>query len=232
MATVLDRRYQEALARLRLTAAGGVERAWLSLPSYDRADVATFVNRAVPIVGAAQRNAVSLTGAYLSRSLKSRVVALDLAATTGAAVRNGATPADVYGRAFVTVWRALGAGSRFEDAVASGLARATATAQTDVALSSRAAAVEYASRDSRITGWRRVADSGACPLCAAASDQTYHSDDVMPIHDRCGCTVEPIVGEATTPSGPPAGVAIHEHGELGPVLAKEGDDFTGPDDLS
>lgn len=156
----------------------------------------------------------------------------------GAGVRNGATPDDVYRRSFVTVWTDLSKGTPWADAVAAGLARATATAQTDVALSTRAAATEYAARDPRILGFRRVPDDGACDLCQLASEQSYGSGDLMPIHDRCGCTVEPeldesAIGDTSRPSGEldGIGVAIHDHGELGPVLGVAGQTFTSEADL-
>lgn len=43
-----------------------------------------------------------------------------------------------------------------------------------------------------IVGYERVPDGGACVLCLTAAGQRYHSDDLMPIHDKCGCGVEPL----------------------------------------
>jgi hypothetical protein len=51
-----------------------------------------------------------------------------------------------------------------------------------------------------ITGYRRIvhpelAKTGSCGLCIVASDQVYHTSFLMPIHERCNCTVLPIIGE-------------------------------------
>lgn len=244
------------LAKLRLGAANGVQRAWDALPSYNEADVATFTARAVPVVTAARKQATHFTSAYLSLMLKRPAVALAVPV-----IRNGADPADVYKRPFVNVWTALGNHVAYVDAVAAGLARATATAQTDVALTSRAAAVDYAAKDPSIVGWERVPEDDACDFCLLASTQQYGSEDLMPLHDRCGCTVQPITssdsragqsvlnhdllsdlgakgvkvydgGEVRTYGNPdPTGMVVREHGELGPVITKAGDSFTGPDDI-
>lgn len=240
MATVLARRYQAHLAILRDRAAVGVQSVWDRLPGYDEKNVEPFLAKAVPIIGDAQRGAVRLTDAYMARAAKGKIYGL-LAGPNGqdligAGVRNGVSPEDVYRRPLVTVWTALSKGVQYDKAIASGLARATATAQTDVALSTRAAAVEYGNRDPNIIGWSRVPDDGCCDLCELASEQRYGSSDLMPIHDRCGCTVEPetgSLGDTAPPSGELDGVAvaIQEHGELGPVLTKAGDNFTSEADL-
>lgn len=257
MPTLLDRRYQAVLLKLRHGAASGVQRAWNRLPAYNEADVAKFTAAAVPIVVAARKQATHLTDAYLSLMLKRPPVGL-----TVPEIRNGIDPDEVYKRPFVNVWTALGNRVPYVDAVAAGLARATATAQTDVALTSRAAAVDYAAKDPSIVGWERVPEDDACDFCLLASTQQYGSEDLMPLHDRCGCTVQPITssdsragqsvlnhdlladlgakgvkvydgGEVRTyGSTDPAGMVVREHGELGPVITKAGDSFTGPDDIS
>jgi hypothetical protein len=82
-----------------------------------------------------------------------------------------------------------------------------------------------------------------------ASDRTYKSKDLMALHDRCKCTVLPIVNgqdpgltlngadlAAFYKSAGSTGAAdlkktryvVHQHGELGPVLRAAGDKFTGP----
>lgn len=248
----------EAQARLRHLAVEGAGRAWQQLPKYDRADVPQFLRSVVPLVTAAQRQSVALTNMYLARHLHRQPVPLDIARLTGAGVRKGATPQEVYSRPFVTVWAALGEDKPWRDAVAAGLDRVTAMAATDVQLAMRATLQEVAAVDARIIGYERVPDGNACDLCQIASTQRYYSSDLMPIHDRCGCGVEPITGtsdsgrvinpvryetlktsgaiDAITEQrqsarlesalGSGVEVAVHDHGELGPVLANAADHFT------
>lgn len=262
-ASVLDRRYQEAYAGIRARAAAAIAAAWAGLSSYDEADVAPFVDVAVPAVLAGQRQVVAVANAYLARATRTQVANLPIPTLIGSGVRGGTAPADVYRRPFVTVWTALKNDTPWEDAVKSGLERAASTAETDIALSNRAAAVAYAERSSaRIIGWERVPDGDACDFCELASTQSYNTGTLLPLHSRCGCTPKPIEeGDARGTgvirpdvlarlkvdgvkvyrngtvrtyggTGEPTGVVVHEHGELGPVLAREGDTFTGPADIA
>lgn len=58
--------------------------------------------------------------------------------------------------------------------------------------------VRVAEKDERIIGYRRVIHpemakkTGTCGLCVAASNRVYHVKELMPIHDRCNCTVSPV----------------------------------------
>ncbi|RJO74163.1 hypothetical protein D5S18_18595 [Nocardia panacis] len=59
--------------------------------------------------------------------------------------------------------------------------------------------------DQHVTHWRRVfhpelSKGGTCGLCIVASDRTYTVEDLMPIHDRCKCTVV-AAGEFTSDLG-------------------------------
>jgi hypothetical protein len=228
--------YQNQLATLRTLTSRQVGHTWTGLGSYDKGDVDRFISRVVPQVQSGQRQAVRLTNAYMARFTKGRPANLDLEALTGAGVRNGAAPAEVYTRPFVNVWTALSKGVPFVDAVRSGLARVTSTAEMDVALSSRAASVAYAATDDRIVGFERVPDGGACEFCSLVSGQRYHSEDLMPLHNRCGCTVEPLMGVPVGRSrdvvhGDGVIAAVRDHGELGPMLTNGADAFTSADDI-
>lgn len=107
-----------------------------------------------------------------------------------------------------------------------------------------------------------LAKRGSCGLCVAAADQRYGRAKLMPIHTRCHCEVMPIVakrsGDVLDPglelngqdvrslyeqvrqeagAGDKSALAavrvqVHEHGELGPVLTRQGDEFAGPSDVA
>ncbi len=194
MATPEQFALQQALARLRAALTRVVAEAWDRLPGYNEADVAPFVDLVVPIVIAAQTRAASLTSAMLARQLGTAPFPVSVDLLTGAALRAGVAPREVYGRPFITTWSALGRGDKWTDAVGAGRARLLGTANIDVQLAMRATARDAMRADSRVTGYQRSPDGAACELCLLASTQRYHSDDLMPIHNNCGCTVEPIIG--------------------------------------
>lgn len=223
--------YQRQLATLRTLTSRQVDHAWVTLGGYNKSDVDRFVSRAVPKVQSGQRQAVRLTNAYMARFTKGRLADLDVRDLIGSGVRNGATPAEVYARPFVNVWTALGKGVPYANAVAAGRDRARSSAEMDVALSSRAASVAYAATDDRITGFQRVPDGGACEFCTLVAGQRYHSQDLMPLHNRCGCTVEPLLDVRVSRTrdvvkGDGVVAAVREHGELGPLLTNGADKFT------
>lgn len=252
--------YQRLLAHLRALAANRVGRAWDALDRYDEADVAAFTSAAVPQVLAAQRGAVAATDGFLATVMRRAPIGLVAADLVGAAVRNGTLPEKVYERPFVNVWRALKDGADIRTAIASGRARAVSAAAMDVALSTRAAARDIGEQDERITGWERVPDDDACDFCLLASTQRYSTGDLMPLHNFCGCTVDPLVGRRGgqvvnrdllgelkekgvtvydggesrvfgNVNGTDVAAAVREHGELGPVLVDGDDHFTDDDEI-
>jgi hypothetical protein len=108
--------------------------------------------------------------------------------------------------------------------------------------------------------YRRVLTGGhSCGLCVAATTQRYHTNEPMPIHPACDCTVAPIIGSndpghvLNAPLIDAAHDAIrerfgafdfgaravdyrqvlltHQHSELSLVLTVAGHRFTGPGDL-
>jgi hypothetical protein len=99
-----------------------------------------------------------------------------------------------------------------------------------------------------VTGYRRVlhpelSAGGSCALCLTISDRIYSKAELLPVHERCACTVAPLIGDPEGPGDPgfrinaadlkalyaAAGgtsaaalkrvkVATIQHGELGPRL--------------
>lgn len=224
MTSALTRAHLEAQARLRRLAMRGVAQAWTALPAYDEQNVPDFLAAVLPLAAASQRQAALLADAYIARILERQPLGIDPDAVAGAAVRAGADPAEVYRRPFVTVWTALGSGTMYEQAVHAGLARAVKTAETDVQLTQRATLAEVQARDSRIGGWTRVANAGACAFCSEIDGAFVKNADAMPLHPGCGCTLEPA--DPAPETAAPSDVAVHEHGELGPTLADPAHHFT------
>lgn len=107
-----------------------------------------------------------------------------------------------------------------------------------------AQAVDLDVKGPKIIGYRRVihpelSRTGTCGLCIAAADRLYHVGELMPLHDRCKCTIAAVTAEHDPADeansidlsqlykhGGGTSAAhlkrtryqVDEHGELGPVL--------------
>lgn len=227
MASPLADAHIEALRRLRVVTVDTIETIWHELPGYDRQHIDEWLARALPVIAIAKRTSIALTDAYLARAMNRQPLGVDPLDQ----IRNGTDPAEVYQRPFVTIWTALGSGATWEDAVARGLHRATSTAALDVQLAFRAAADEIGQADDSIHGFRRVADGGACTFCLTVDGAFVKSAGASPLHNHCGCGLEPVETPPARASllgrgGAQEGFAVHEHGELGPVLTDPAHDFT------
>lgn len=226
--------YQMQLRRTREAVGSAVANQWQRLGSYNEADVPEFVSRVTPIVAAGQTRAVALSNAYVARKLGVTPYGVnvpDLRST----LRNGTPPEVVYRRPFVTVWTALSNGDDWETAVQSGQAQAESSSLMDVALAMTAAYLVFgalsASSGDEIVAWRRVAESNCCDFCQMLDGVHTGPTEPQPLHNRCGCTAEPITRKSSpadfvTPGDTVGDVTIHQHGELGPVITQAGDHFT------
>jgi hypothetical protein len=218
-------------ARLRALVRRAIERAWGDLPGYDRANLDEWLSRALPLVGTSQRASVALTEAYLALYRGRSAFGIDPGEVIARA-RRGAGAEEVYSRPFVNVWSALGKGQPFADAVGSGLARAAGSAELDIQLAMRETASAVQEADDGIYGYERVADGNACEFCQAIDGAYLKDADASPLHNNCGCGLEPLTEPhpraAYLPSGETVqdAYAIREHGELGAVLADPAHEFT------
>lgn len=191
----LVERHIAAQARIRKILEEAVALRWENLRRHDEANVQEWLSQVLPQVEAAQRQSVALMDAYLAAQMGRPALGIDPEPLMGANVRNGTSPEEVYRRPFVTFWSALG-DHTFDEALQFGLDRATSTAGMDAQLSMRGAASAIGERDTAIQGFERVPDGDACELCLIASTQRYHVEDLMPIHNNCGCSVQALDGAA------------------------------------
>jgi flavin-binding protein dodecin len=197
--------YQHATQALRDRLSSFVTTLWRSLGYYGQAEMRQFTGSVVPVVAGAQQQMASLTAAMLAQQQSLTLgtpflpPALDPARVSGAGVRNGADPAEVYGRPFHLVWRQLDElpkqpGS-IDQAIQAGLDRANQTALTDLQLAKTHSAQQTLAKDKHVVGYRRVLEGPySCGLCIVASTIRYHKRDLMPLHPACDCAVEGLYG--------------------------------------
>jgi hypothetical protein len=229
--------------RVRASVQHVVVATWNDMNAWRDSDIDDFARVVAPVVTGGQRRIATLTDSYLATltaivtGAPTRPVGIPADVVTDATMR-GVDAREVYRRMGPTVWTALAHGRPLGDAVHDGLTRATVAAGTDLQLAKTHATRYALERNDRATGYARVPDGDACDLCLLASENTYGRGDLMPIHDRCNCDVEPLLddGDRVASSAPSTDgidteLAVHEHGELGPVLGVAGQHFTGPDDL-
>lgn len=230
MSAQLDIAYRAQRSRLSATVAAAAARAFTTLYSDPKATIQTVV----PIVQSGQRLGVSLVDAYMAAKTleatgQGSVIGLDAARYTIAALRNGVPADDVYSRPF----NGFSGGDR-QKALVGAHAALDKLVRTDLQLAQTHSARDWmteqaktATDETRIVGWRRVTDGDPCALCAAAATRTYRTADLMPIHEHCGCHVEPLWGEHAVGSvGTTVRVEIDP--ELGPRLMADTWSSVGP----
>jgi len=193
-----DGELQEAVA---ISTSAQVQAAYEGLDWYDHAAITAVAAAAGQAVRAAAQTAVGLSSAYLTRVLREMITAgsptsrtLRLSGPLRFGVASWASP---YGRVADTVRFQISKGKSVDEAIRIGLERADAMVRTDLALARRLQARSTFEATPRIYGYRRVVHpelsrTGTCALCIAAADRRYNIQDLMPLHQRCKCTVLPI----------------------------------------
>lgn len=199
--------YQFATQSLRTSLTAYLTALWQSLGTYSNAQMATFIAQAVPVVNGGQQQMASLTAGYLAAQKAAALgvpmvpIAINQRAVTGAAVRNGTKPSEVYGRPFHLVWRQLADLPRepgsIDQAIQSGQDRVVQSALTDLQLSKRAAIDQVQAKDKQVRWAQRVIEGAhTCALCIVASTQRYHNGDLKGIHPGCDCSWIFVYGDA------------------------------------
>lgn len=263
--TPLDLRYDASVRRVWTSVLGNMSRQWTDLKSWRGSDVAGFQRKSLPVLMAGQRQVASLTTTYLERlyqeiANESSRVDLNFDKVTGAALRNGVDPTDVYERPFKEVWYALSKGEPLDVAVDRGAHRLETLAKTDLQLARTHTAVEVTDQQPAVSYTiREPIGEYNCALCLIASTQRYRKRDLLPIHPGCDCLVKIVKGDydpgqvideaklnaihravedalGTYDRGGRAVdyrqiIVQHDHGEIGPVIGFKGQNFTGPDDI-
>lgn len=252
---LLASRYQTTVIDIATRNTAVVTRLWRAFGGVDDAAADTFTQRAAAVTLAHQRQAAALAVAYVNAAVgistgEPVTTSVDIGDVVARA-RNGVALTDVYLRPVITARTILGETGDIVAALRAGLNRATSAADIDVKLAARGGARD-AMTAAGVTHYRRMPNAKACTFCLTASTQRYKTADLMSLHVRCGCSVAPIAGDvdpgrvinkdllarlkASTGrsdywNDPKAATAVHQHGELGPVLTHAGDAFSSLADL-
>lgn len=220
---------------------------WSALPDYRDPEILRFAKAMDAAVTGSQAQVAALTDQYLATVgtlLTGQTVApvgIDPRLVNDLALR-GVPAVDVYARTGPEVWYQLSQGAQVKDAIDAGLDRALTAASTDLQLAKTHTALEVTANDDRIIGYQRLPEgANPCELCLTAAENTYRSDDLMPIHDNCSCDIVPVYADGRTvdtaalrdsgqldESQQRGDPVVREHGELGPILTVAGQDYFVP----
>ena len=129
----------------------------------------------------------------MASTLEGKPVGLDLQACIGDAIRAGDIT-EAWRVPMYSLWKALGDGEMSQDEIVSWGADLVETQSlTDLSFSQREAMNQIVGNDdNRFVGYYRVPSPGSsCDFCVLISTALYHSEDLMPVHPGCTCSVEP-----------------------------------------
>ena len=184
--------HQAAVRAIRASVTTYAATAWKGLGSYRDRDIDRLVQIVTPRVLAGQRQVAGLTDAYLAAVSGRRALGVDPKLVTGAAVRGGAAPTDVYRRPGSAVYAALAAGKTYPKAVTAGARRLQSLVSTDMQLAFRQQA-DISMQTSGFSRYGRVLTGAEdCALCVITSTQAYSTGDLLPLHPGCDCGVAPL----------------------------------------
>lgn len=214
MPSALAREYREELAGLRRETVRAIEQAWNELPAIRQDQMGRWLQTVLPVVDGGRRAAVSLTDGYMAGYLQAAGEDASPLGLDPDDYRRPSPDGEVYARPFVHTYTKQSEGMDPRQARQFGGSIATTLANTDVQLGARGAANQWTSTDTRIVGYRRVISPSACSFCTTVATRRYRRSDLLPLHDNCGCAVEPIVG-SRDPG--PTNIDLQERAErLGP----------------
>lgn len=244
--------YTRAVAEVRRRLVAYSAAAY-SAVGVDDPGLEALVGRMVPAVEAAQIRVANLTAVHLAREAGTEAVDVDEALVTQG---RGIDPATVYQRPIIAARAALSEQMPFVEAKAAGQRRLEQLVTTDVQMA-KIRQADRSLRAAGRQFYRRVPKGeSTCALCLIAATQRYKVGNLLPIHPGCDCGVEEIPAgldlddlldtdallesthakvEAFTSIADRGGRAVdyrkllitHEHGEIGPLIAWDGQKFTG-----
>ena len=178
-----------------------VQQAYQSDPHFltNRASIDRLTAIMAPAVEAGQLQIADLTNAHLSTLFG---VEHPPSPNLSTFERPNISRTRELARPFWTAIKAAQAGKDFDAALAAGEARLTKMVETDLQMAKVRQAREVL-KAGGIRRYARVTGGNACWLCEIAATQVYYTEDLLPIHPSCNCSVQPIPegGEAEIRKG-------------------------------
>jgi hypothetical protein len=226
---------------------------WSGFDRWDDADAVTgMAARSAFLVNASTMSVRRLSRSYLGSVLAEMNSSPEsLPPIVNGYPRANVLPTEVYRRPVDEfIWRRRNGGTMTETQEAFE-ERLRAIAEADMMAAERDENEVILRHAPHVTGYRRVihpelSRSGTCGLCVVASQRIYRVADLMPMHGGDNCDVLPVTDDDDpglrlndddlktiyAAAGSTAAddlvntrISINEHGELGPVLVKQGDHF-------
>jgi hypothetical protein len=246
---------------LKESTAAVAETAWLGFEEwYNPVLVAAMAREMAGLSTAAQDSVAGLATEFTSQVIAATAatIVIPQPRRLRVPIRNDVDLRLVHHRPAEAYKRAIATGSTHAEALVKAGIRAKGLAFTDLSLQARGAQQAVLDR-AGITTFRRVirpelSKTGTCGMCIVAADQVYNSGDLMPLHPpSCNCVVMPIIGDndpgrqlnredldqlyADAGSNRAEDLrktryTVNQHGEFGPTLTKQGDNFRGPDKVA
>lgn len=174
-------------------------RHWKAVGGVDDAAAGTWIKWAAPTMRATQTQAAYSQVAY------TREVARMLRLPPGGAVDVPSLVSEGleerYMAPVITARSGLSLGQLFDDIMAEAGRQVREMARSDIADTSRDAAVSAMETTPGITHYRRVPSDQACDFCLLIAGQTYNTDELAPAHNNCTCSVAPITEESDATFG-------------------------------
>lgn len=172
--------------------------------------------------------------------------------------RSGRAIVEVYERPAKQFIRELSTGKTVDEATDAAIERLERIVTADMMATARDEVNKVFDALPEVIGYRRLihperSASGTCGLCVVAATQFYTKERLMALHDNCKCTQAPITkdadpgftlnredldaiyaaaGSSLAEDLKRTRVAIREHGELGPILVREGQHFRDVADVN
>lgn len=149
-------------------------------------------------------------------------------------LRGGKAQTEVYRRPLLEVRKQLAAGVEYGRARDVAGRRLAVIAQTDAQSAYSQTMFDLLRRRRTVKRYRRaVSGANACSRCVTAAGQTLSTDQILPRHPSCRCSIVPLLGDddpglliAGGADAPQIDVATVTHDELGPTLVDAAHDFT------
>ena len=171
--------YLEQLDLLSRAVGEAVREVFESMPSYDRAELADFIQEIRPMALAGANEGADLASAYLAELHGVLPAAVDLDLTIPA-----------LDGPFLRTWHMLGEGYPWEHARQSGASQAEMMGQD----SARGGAAQRAANPGvKTIGWQRVVQPGACEWCRVVATKLYRTKESGAFMGHTGCRCLPPI---------------------------------------